>query len=165
VNFQENPAQLRRAIANLGVDPVQAFRNGFGLLYASPVELQIDSIVVEIFEAIKTGGVRRVVIDAIGDLSSAANDSRRLHDYLYSLIQHFAARGVTSMITLEVVEPFSGRGHPTDQWFSYMSDNLVALGWQAEKPDHRTIRVVKMRSSGHPDVREFEIGSSGARIT
>ncbi|HWJ15152.1 MAG TPA: ATPase domain-containing protein [Gemmatimonadaceae bacterium] len=165
VNFQENPVQLRRAIANLGGEPATAFKNGFGLLYASPVELQIDSIVVEIFEAIKTGGVRRVVIDAVGDLSSAANDPRRLHDYLYSLIQHFAARGVTSVLTLEAGQGFHGM-EPSDQWYSYMSDNVIALGWNVAKPDRRTIRVFKMRSSEHDhEVREFEIGSNGARVT
>ncbi|HEV8215270.1 MAG TPA: ATPase domain-containing protein [Gemmatimonadaceae bacterium] len=165
VNFQENPAQIRRAIANLGHDPDSAFTDGFGLLYASPVELQIDSIVVEIFEAIRTGGVRRVVIDAVGDLASAANDARRLHDYLYSLIQHFAARGVTSVITLEAGEGFFGLGMPSDQRFSYMSDNLIALGWAAAKPDRRTIRVIKARSSDHNrETREFEIGADGARI-
>jgi circadian clock protein KaiC len=166
VNFQENPAQTRRAMANLGVDPDSAFGSGFGLLYASPVELQIDSIVVEIFDAIKTGGVRRVVIDAVGDLASAANDPVRLHDYLYSLIQHFAVRGVASLLTLEGGEGFTGMGIPADQRFSYMSDNLIALGWNVAKPGHRTIRVVKMRSSTHDSqMREFEIGEHGARIT
>jgi circadian clock protein KaiC len=166
VNFQENPAQIRRAMANLGVDPNSAFGSGFGLLYASPVELQIDSIVVEIFDAIKTGGVRRVVIDAVGDLASAANDPVRLHDYLYSLIQHFAVRDVASLLTLEGGEGFTGMGIPADQRFSYMSDNLIALGWNVAKPGHRTIRVVKMRSSTHDsEMREFEIGERGARIT
>src|SRR5262249_27586580 len=53
VNFQENPAQLNRAIASLGVDPAEAQQHGLTLLYASPVELQIDSIVVKIFEVIR----------------------------------------------------------------------------------------------------------------
>ena len=69
INFQENPAQLRRAIAGLGADPAIVQEQGLGLVYASPVELQIDSIVVEIFEAIKSGDVRRLVIDAVGDLA------------------------------------------------------------------------------------------------
>jgi circadian clock protein KaiC len=75
VNFQENPAQLRRAISNLGSDPEEARTNGLSVLYASPVELQIDSIVVEIFEAIKSGSIKRLVIDAVGDL--AAGSERR----------------------------------------------------------------------------------------
>lgn len=165
VNFQENPAQLRRAIANLGADPGKVHKQGFGLLYASPVELQIDSIVVEIFEAIKAGSIRRLVIDAVGDLAAAASDSQRLHDYLYSLIQHFAARGVTTILTLESGEAFTGGGMAHDQRFSYMSDNLIYLAWNPDKVGHRTIRIVKMRGSAHErDIHEFEIGRDGARV-
>jgi circadian clock protein KaiC len=165
VNFQENPAQLRRAIANLGSDPEAAKHQGFDVLYASPVELQIDSIVVEIFDAIKTGGVRRLVIDAVGDLSAAASDAQRLHDYLYSLTQHFAVRGVTTILTLESGEGFTGITLPQDQRFSYMSDNLIYLAWSADTVAHRTIRVVKMRGTSHErGVREFEIGDKGARV-
>ncbi|MGE5098662.1 MAG: RAD55 family ATPase [Deltaproteobacteria bacterium] len=165
VNFQENPAQLRRAIANLGANPDKLRERGFGLLYASPVELQIDSIVVEIFEAIKTGSIQRLVIDAVGDLAAAASDSQRLHDYLYSLIQHFAARGVTTILTLESGETFTGGGMAHDQRFSYMSDNLIYLAWNPEKVGHRTLRIVKMRGSAHErDLHEFEITGHGARV-
>ena len=166
INFQENPAQFRNAIRSLGSDPDAAQRDGLKLLYASPVELQIDSIVVEIFDAIKSGAVRRLVIDAVGDLASAASDAQRLHDYLYSLIQHFAVRGVTTMLTLESGEGFTGTGIPHDQRFSYMSDNLIYLAWSNEKVGRRMIRIVKMRGSAHEYTpREFEIGANGARLT
>ena len=166
INFQENPAQLRNAIASLGSDPDELQRRGLRLLYASPVELQIDSIVVEIFEAIKTSEVRRLVIDAIGDLATAAGDSQRLHNYLYSLIQHFAVRGVTTMMTLESGEDFTGVSRSHDQRFSYMSDNLIYLAWSIEKVGRRTLRIVKMRGSAHEHApREFAIDDRGARLT
>jgi circadian clock protein KaiC len=165
INFQENPAQLRRAIANLGADPSTLEERGLSLIYASPVELQIDSIVVEIFDAIKSGGVRRLVIDAVGDLAAAASDSQRLHDYLYSLIQHFAVRGVTTVLTLESGEAFSGGGDSHEQRFSYMSDNLIHMAWSSDPIGHRTIRIVKMRGSGHEhSVRELQIGADGVRV-
>jgi circadian clock protein KaiC len=136
------------------------------LLYASPVELQIDSIVVEIFEAIGTGAIRRLVIDAVGDLEAAASDSQRLHDYLYSLIQHFAVRGVTSMITMEAGENLTTSQPIHDQRFSYMSDNLLHLASRAHEPRQRTIRIVKMRGSAHDHgIRDFTIGDRGARVT
>ncbi len=167
INFQENPSQLRRAIAALGTDPAVAQADGLKLMYASPVELQIDSIVVEIFDAIKSGSVRRLVIDAVGDLATAASDAQRLHDYLYSLIQHFAARGVTTILTLESGEgSFTSQTEPVGQRFSYMSDNLVHLAWSAEHPDRRTIRIVKMRGSAHDAaVREVEIDANGLRLS
>jgi circadian clock protein KaiC len=166
INFQENPAQLRNAIASLGYDPDELQLRGLRLMYASPVELQIDSIVVEIFDAIKAGTVRRLVIDAIGDLATAASDPQRLHDYLYSLVQHFAVRGVTTMMTLESGEGFTGSSLPQDQRFSYISDNLIYLGWSTEKIGRRVLRVVKMRGSAHEHApREFAIGQHGARVT
>ena len=164
VNFQENPAQLRRAIAGLGEDPDEMQAKGLKLIYASPVELQIDSIVGEIFNAIESGDVRRLVIDAIGDIATAASDVQRLHDYLYSLIQHFAVRGVTTILTLEVGDQ-SLTGIGQDPRFSYMSDNLIQLAWGAKKVDQRTLRVVKMRGSAHEHgIHEFEIDASGARV-
>jgi circadian clock protein KaiC len=166
INFQENPAQLRNAISSLGADPEAVQQRGLKLLYASPVELQIDSIVVEIFDAIKSGSVRRLVIDAIGDLAAAASDSQRLHDYLYSLIQHFAVRGVTTLLTLESGEAFTGGALPQDQRFSYMSDNLIYLAWSNEKVGRRTLRIVKMRGSAHEHTpHEFTIDRTGVRVT
>jgi circadian clock protein KaiC len=166
INFQENPAQLRRAIAGLGFDPEVAQASGLKLLYASPVELQIDSIVIEIFDAIKNGSIGRLVIDAIGDLSNAASDSQRLHDYLYSLVQHLAVRGVTTVLTLESGEAFTGQLEKQNQRFSYMSDNLILLSWRADKPDRRTMRIVKMRGSTHDAaVREVEIDAKGLRVS
>lgn len=165
INFQENPAQLRRAIENLGADPDAMRARGLELVYASPVELQIDSIVVEIFEAVKSGKISRLVIDAVGDLASAANDLQRLHDYLYSLIQHFAARGVTTMLTLESGGPSFGSPIVDGGRFSYMSDNLFFLSWSSDTMSHRTIHIVKMRGSAHDHaVREFEIDARGVRM-
>ena len=167
VNFQENPAQLRRAINNLGHDAAELTRRGFNVVYASPVELQIDSIVVEIFDAIKSGAIKRLVIDAIDDLAAAASDRQRLHDYLYSLIQHFAVRGVTTILTLESGEGFTGSAHqPPDQRFSYMSDNLIHLSWSTATVGRRALRVVKMRGSDHVrETREFEIAGDGAHVS
>jgi circadian clock protein KaiC len=166
INFQENPAQLRQAIANLGTDPEAAQQQGLKLVYESPVELQIDSIVVEIFEAVRTGTVRRLVIDAVGDLATAASDFKRLHDYLYSLIQHFAVRGVTTMLTLESPESLAGIALLQDPRISYMSGNVIHLAWSSDKVGRRVLRIVKMRGSSHEHTpREFTIDGAGARLT
>jgi circadian clock protein KaiC len=165
INFQENPAQLRKAIANLGRDPDAAEQRGLVLLYASPVELQIDSIVQEIFDAIEDKGVRRLVIDALGDLSIAASDPQRLHDYLYALIQHFSVRGATTLMTLESSEGFTATSKFLDQRYSYMSDNLIHLGDGIQPAKRRDLRIVKMRGSAHQRApREFEITRKGLRI-
>ncbi|MEO8880117.1 MAG: ATPase domain-containing protein [Gemmatimonadaceae bacterium] len=166
VNFQENPAQLARSFSNLGGDQQVMRDAGVEFLYVSPVELQIDSIIVGIFERIKTGTIRRVVVDAVGDLANAASDAQRLHDYLYSLVQHFAANGVTSLLTFESGITSSAGTTPQEQRFSYMSDNVLSIALGGEERTRRTIRVIKTRNSAHdPVVRQLDITALGARVS
>jgi circadian clock protein KaiC len=166
VNFQENPAQLARAFANLGADMDAARQGGLEFMYVSPVELQIDSIVIGIFERIKGGTIRRVVVDAVSDLITAASDSQRLHDYLYSLVQHFAVNGVTSLLTYESGTATFGNTDSHQQQFSYMSDNVLAIALNGEERTRRTIRVIKTRNSAHdPVVRLLDISGAGARVS
>jgi circadian clock protein KaiC len=164
INFQENPSQLMRTISGLGVDLDEAKANGLELVYASPVELQIDSIIVDMFRRIEQRGVRRLVIDAIGDLASAATDHQRLHDYLYALVQHFAVATITSVLNFETVDN-SLTGSATQNQMSYLSDNVLLLTVEGEERTRRMLRVLKTRGSGHdPVVREVEISEAGLRV-
>jgi circadian clock protein KaiC len=162
-NFQENPTQLTRAIRNLGSDPDQESARGLQLFYSSPVELQIDSIIVELFERIQADGVKRVVVDSVADLALAASDQQRLHDYLYSMIQHFAVNGITSVFTTEpqranpVVSSLTALGSVTD--------NVIQLDLGGTDRTVRSVRVVKTRGSSlDPRVHEMEITGEGIQV-
>jgi circadian clock protein KaiC len=164
VNFQENPAQVQRMIRALGTDPEIAYATGFYHLYRSPVELQIDSVIVEIFDFIETANVRRVVIDAVGDLSTAASDPHRLNDFLYSLVQHFVVRNVTTLLNLESAPGVTGKREEEQRW-SYMSDNVLVLERAECVAGERTIRVVKTRNSDHdPLPHRVEIRRDGVHV-
>ena len=164
VNFQENPVQVQRMIRALGTDPDTAQSNGFFHLYTSPVELQIDSVITDIFDFIETRRVRRVVIDAVGDLMTAASDPQRLHDFLYSLVQHFVIRNVTTLLNLESIGGISGI-RPDDQQWSYMSDNVLLLERADAILADRTIRVIKTRNSDHdPSAHAVEIRRDGVHV-
>jgi circadian clock protein KaiC len=164
MNFQENPSQLVRTIRNLGVDPDEAQAQGLDLVYASPVELQIDSIIVDMFRRIQQGRVRRLVIDALGDLASAATDPQRLHDYLYALVQHFAVSGITSILNFETVGNTIAGGSMQNA-MSYLSDNVLLLTVDGEERTRRSLRVLKTRGSAHDTrVREVEISAAGLAV-
>ena len=105
LNFQENPIQLARMIRGLSLDRAELESKGLILRYSSPVELQIDSIIVDLVETVHSKGIKRVIIDALGDLSLAAGDADRFHDYVYSLVQHFSTSGVTSLMLMEKADP------------------------------------------------------------
>ena len=47
-----------------------------------------DALSTQSFFAADERNLRRVVIDSLGDLPVAAGDPQRLHDYMYSLMQH-----------------------------------------------------------------------------
>lgn len=164
MSFQENPTQLMRTIRNLGGDIEQLQTQGLDLVYASPVELQIDSIIVDMFRRIEQRGVRRLVLDAVGDLASAATDPQRLHDYLYALVQHFAVRTITSVLNFETVG--SAISTPGMQnAMSYLSDNVLVLTVSGVEQTRRAIRVVKTRGSAHDTrVREVEITTDGLSV-
>jgi circadian clock protein KaiC len=162
-NFQENPMQLARSLRGLGADVEDVRRRGLELMYVSPVELQVDRIIVSLFRHIQRAGVKRVVIDAVGELVGAASDPRRLHDYLYALVQHFTVRGVTSMLMFEIT------GGGADSWFeangvngrfSYMCDNVLVLSTAS-----RRLSIVKARATDHDLAsHDMEITTRGLRV-
>jgi circadian clock protein KaiC len=162
VNFQENPTQLARSIAGIDDDRAPGVDSLLDLMYCSPVELQIDSIIVELFRRIKQNRVTRVVLDAVGDLALWAGDPQRLHDYIYALTQHLAVNRITSLLTLETAANAEKLPFGT---ISYMADNLIVLGLAGDETTRRTIRVLKTRGSAHdPRVREMEIQPTAIRI-
>lgn len=167
-NFQENPMQLARCLRGLGADVEEAKRRGLELMYASPVELQVDGIIVSLFREIQRAGTRRVVIDSVGELIIAASDAQRVHDYLYALAQHFTVNGVTSILTFETA---GGATDPVFNYndaggrFAYMSDNIVLLSTDTKDEVKRRLTVVKERASTHDlGIHEMEITENGLRV-
>ena len=164
-NFQENPSQLASVVHGYGVDVEEATRKGLTFIYRSPVELQIDSILVELFRLVTENNIRRVVIDAIGDLATASSDPQRLHEYLYALMQHLTVRGVTSIFIMETAGVLLGETSFEGSRLSYLSDALVLLELTSRKPITRTIRVVKARASAHDQQpHDFQITAKGVEL-
>lgn len=165
VGFQENPAQMARIMLNLGWNATELLGNGnFELMYRSPVEMQLDSVAAEVFERVRAGKVRRVVIDALGDLSRGSMDRQRFADFIYALTQWFAVENITCMMTSELPELFEVH-RISDEEISNMSDNLVLLGFTAGEEMQRTIRIIKTRGSQHDNRRHFlDISDRGAVV-
>jgi circadian clock protein KaiC len=168
VNFQENPTQLARVIDPLDPETSTRTRRGLHLLYASSVELQIDRIIVDIFQTIEEHGIRRVVIDAVGDLAMAAADTQRLHDFLYALVQRFAVLGITVFFLMEdtLHGPLETATGPTEfARLSYMCDNIILLEIERGGRLRRRISIYKTRGSGHDEeIHEMTISEAGVRV-
>jgi circadian clock protein KaiC len=163
VHLEENPTQLAYLVQGFGTDPTTP---DLHTIYSSPVELQIDSLIDEMFRLIRTRGVKRVVIDAVGDLVTAVRDAQRLHDYLYALAQHLTVTGVTGIFTFETARPGITGGYQIDAPFSHLSDNILLLEMRIEDDrTRRELRILKTRGSGHdPRVREVDISADGVKV-
>ncbi len=156
VGFQENPTQLSRTMKNFGWEPDKLLPGGgFDLLYRSPVELQLDTITSEIFRRVREGKIKRVVIDALGDLERSSMDRQRFADFIYALTQWFAAENVTCLMMYELTNLFEVHGI-SDQEVSNMADNVILLRFKAGPEMQRTLRIIKTRGSAH-DNREHEL--------
>lgn len=165
LNFQEHPAQLARTVRSLGVDLAEVAEQGLEFQYVAPVELSIDSIVGHLLQPIEERGIRRVVIDAVGDLAVAAGDEQRFHDYLYALSQHLVGRGITLLMTFELYPDVRGQPLRSHARFSSMADALILLDMELTTTPRRVLRVGKARGIAH-DLRphEFVIEIGGVRV-
>jgi circadian clock protein KaiC len=164
VGLQENPTQIARTMKNFGWEPEKLLNDGFELMYRSPVEVQLDSIATELFRRVSDGKLKRVVIDALGDLERSSIDRQRFSDFIYSLTQWFAARDVTCLMMYELSNLFEVQGL-SDQQISNMSDNILLLRFTPDTDMERTIRIIKTRGSAHDNhERTLRITNKGAMI-
>lgn len=166
LGFQENPTQMARIMLSLGWKPAELFETGrLEMIYHSPVEMQLDMVAVDLFRRIRQGKIRRVVIDALGDLENASIDSQRFANFIYALTQWFAVENVTCIMTWELGELFEVHSI-SDHRCSNMSDNLILLGLTQDEEMERTIRVVKTRGSDHDKgLHYLRISDAGAVVT
>lgn len=164
--FQENPVQLARTMRNFGWDAAKLLGPGGGVnhLYRSPIEMQLDEVVIDLFRRIRQDKIKRVVIDALGDLERRSMNRERFVDYLYALTQWFAVEGVTAMMLLELADLFDYTRISREE-LSNMSDNIVLLGFSRGEQMRRLIRIIKTRNSDHDHYeRTLRITSNGVII-
>lgn len=165
LGMQENPTQMARIMETFGWDSAKLMNGGgFELMYRSPVEMQLDSVATELIRRVESGEVKRVVIDALGDLERCSIDRARFSDFIYALSQWFAARDVTCLMLYELSDLFEVHGI-SDQEISNMSDNVILLRFTEGTEMRRNIRIIKTRGSAH-DNREhvLEITANGVVI-
>lgn len=162
--LEENAVQLARVMRHFGWDtPSLIGPDKLDILFCSPVELQIDTIIRELFGRIEQQRVRRVVIDGVADLAGTTNDPLRLRDYLFALTQHFAEQKVTSMFTVERAELAASA--VTRERIAFLADNILLLEMQLGDELKRTARILKTRGSAHDGRRRpFTIQPGGVVV-
>ena len=157
--FQENNSQLTRIGKSFGWSFGQG---GVAILSRSVVDVYIDEWVYQLLDLIATTGARRVVIDSLPDVMTAAADPTRFREWMFSLTQRLARAGVSLMMIVEVPELFELR-RISEQGLSHLADNVVLLQYVQEGPElARAMTILKTRALHHqPTVHRFEITEKG----
>ena len=136
------------------------------LLYSSPVEIGVDEHAETVHQAIEEMDAQRVVVDSLKDIELATPGKVRYKDYLYSLVNDFRSKGITSLLTSEIPEMF-GTFTVSRYGISFVADNVLLLRYvELESRVTRAISVLKMRGSDHDKtVREYRItGQNGLAL-
>ena len=160
--FEENPSQLARTAAGFG----WSFdRSQVRLMYRSAVDLYVDEWVYDLLELMDSSGAGRVFIDNVGHLRAASADPARFREYIYSLIQRCARRGINLLMSVEIPELF-GVSRLNEVVLSQMVDNVVLLQFVRRDGQYRrAITITKSRAIRmEPRLREFTITASGLAL-
>jgi circadian clock protein KaiC len=157
--FQENETQLTRIVNSFG----WSFEtSGVHVLSRSVVDILIDEWVYELLDLVEKTGARRIVIDSLPDVMSAAADPNRFREWMFSLTQRLERVGISMMMIVEVPELFQLR-KISEQGLSHLADNVVLLQYVQEGPELvRALTVLKTRAMHHrPMVHRYEITEKG----
>ena len=132
----------------------------------SPGELFADEVALRLLEEIDRRGVKRLVIDTVGELQRASEMGGRAMPFMTALTDCLRARGVAAVLVQDVPRIV---GPSFDLPFGEVSsliDNMVHTRYvEIEGELRRAIAVLKMREQGFDGtIREYDIGPKGLRV-
>ena len=157
--FQENETQLIRVAKSFGW---KLEGSDVHILSRSVVDIYIDEWVYQLLDLIEKTKARRIVIDSLPDVMTAAADPTRFREWMFSLTQRLERAGISMMMIVEVPELFQLR-RISEQGLSHLADNVVLLQYVQEGPElARALTVLKTRAMHHhPVVHRYEITEKG----
>jgi circadian clock protein KaiC len=160
--FQENRTQLGRIVAGFGWSLES---KGMHVLSRSLVDVYIDEWVYELLDLAESTKAKRIVIDSLPDVMTAAGDPTRFREWMFSLVQRCTRLGISLLMTHEVAELYDIR-YVSEAGLSHLADNVIVLQY-AKDTAHvtRTLTVLKTRATKHDHaVRRYEITGEGITL-
>ncbi len=157
--FQENETQLKRVAESFGW---KLDGSDVHILSRSVVDIYIDEWVYQLLDLIEKTKARRIVIDSLPDVMTAAADPTRFREWMFSLTQRLERAGISMMMIVEVPELFQLR-RISEQGLSHLAATVVLLQYVQEGPElARALTVLKTRAMHHhPVVHRYEITEKG----
>lgn len=146
VSLQENPSWLRLTGASFGWDiPALEAAGRLNLMHVPPLDIEVDRMGHELLARVREMGARRVVIDAVTDLDTAAIGIDDFHAFIYALGRLLHQEGVTTLVVASVSQ---GEGDVGFLKVAHIADAMVHLDLSIA-PDQvsRQLRILKARAN------------------
>jgi circadian clock protein KaiC len=166
--FEERPQQYSELASRVGLDlesPQQA--SELKILYLRPLDLSVDETMIEILDAVREIGAKRLVIDSLAGFEMALAPGFRtdFRESLYRMIGALTGTGVTILSTVEVEESFSALAF-SNYSISFLTDDIIRLRYvEIEGRLRKILFVAKVRGGEHSnEITEYEVTSQGLRI-
>jgi circadian clock protein KaiC len=167
VTYSEPVERLVHRAKNVSLDPEPLVRSGkLFLEYRSALNFEADDLMDDLLAKVRERGIRRVVIDGIGEVEESIVERGRTRAFFFALIIQLRDLGVTSLFIKEVPKIAGPDLDFSDTPVSVTAENLIfARHIELRGRLHRVLSILKMRESGYdPYVREFEIEPGGIRV-
>lgn len=167
VGFGESPDELTLKADQIGFGLSSQVAAGVVTLrWQEPGELLLDKTSVEILKTAAATGARRVFLDGLEGLRSAAVYPERFLRMLTVLLHQLRRLGATVIFSAEVSTLIGPQTYlPLDPASAVAGNIIVLRHVELRSRRYRLISVVKMRQSGHDqDVREFRISEAGLDV-
>jgi circadian clock protein KaiC len=165
--FYETPSRLLKKARALGVDLETAMKSGaLEMIWSPMTENLLDKLGHRLLDAIRSRGVKRLLIDGLGGFERAAVHPSRLVEFFAALTNEIRALGVTSLATWELRDLFGPTVTAPGSEISSLLDNLVMLRHvELGSRYKRTISVLKVRDREYePVIHELGFGSKGLNV-
>lgn len=166
--FYERPLRLLRKADQIGVPLRQAVAaEQVTIRWQPPLEDYIDRLLAELLAEVRRRGVRRLFIDGLDGLHSAAIYPDRLRPAFTALVNELRALEVTVLFSLDLPEMISPSVSVPANGISAISDNLIVVRTVEAGPKVRQVlEIMKVRDSDYDStIHHFIITAQGIKLT
>jgi circadian clock protein KaiC len=147
--FYETPARILAKVDGVCQPLRELIEAGaVEMLWQPPTDGLLDSYGQRMLEAVCRRGVRRLFIDGLGALRTAASDPLRMGHFLTALMNELRVLGVTTVYSMEVADIVGPTIRAPINELSSVAENLVLLRFiEFRSHLHRLVSVLKVRDS------------------
>ena len=163
----ESPETLRLTAATMGFDLAGAEQRGDVAVQWHPTgEYILDELAHRLLDAVRSRGVRRLLIDGVSGFQQAALEPERIVRFWSALSHELRALGVTTLHTLEMPTLTGVDIRPPGSDISALAEAMVLLRYvELHSRLCRLISLSKVRVGAFdPTIREFSIAAAGVVV-